>query len=335
MLITKATTTTHRFPSNLFLNDILDYEGEKTYKTFDSALLPLNNVWVSPDSVVYKRGILLKETLASKDLGSYYRGRHLIKKILAGKKVNLGNKTKYLLVTDSWSAGHFHWFCDVLPKLISLSEMAGDFSLLIPDTPYTRNIATESLKRLDLRFRDIIWMDESSFYSIKNLFYLTRITKSGQMHKKLMERLHHTFTQNFSGGKDRFYISRDKARYRKVTNEKELLPVLRAYNFEIVNTDLLSFSEQFKYFSSASVICGLHGAGLTNCVFMPTGGKMVELRKRENGPSNVGYWHLSDSMGHDYYYYNGTPDSDLSLVGRGCNLRIDLLDFEKKLLRTL
>jgi hypothetical protein len=65
---------------------------------------------------------------------------------------------------------------------------------------------------------------------------------------------------------------------------------------------------------------------------MPPGGQVVELRKRE---PNYGYWHLAESIGHEYYYYHGVPSSDMSLTGKGCDLTIDVDDFEREILAPL
>jgi capsular polysaccharide biosynthesis protein len=74
---------------------------------------------------------------------------------------------------------------------------------------------------------------------------------------------------------------------------------------------------------------GIHGAGLTNCMLMKPGGKVIELRKREK---NYGYWHLADSLGHKYYYYHGVPDSEQSLIGSGCNLTVPVDEFESTII---
>jgi len=316
-------------------DDRADFVAASSYITCTSTMKPLRNVWVSPESVVYKNGSLLTETLASKEQISYYRLRHLAKKIFVGQKITLHSQEKYLLATDSWSAGHFHWFCDVLPKLIGLGSSAGEFTLLLPDSNYTRNIAPESLQRLGLRFEDIVWMNERSFYFIKNLFCISKVSRSGQMHKGLMKELQQRFTQGCKSSNRRIYISRQKAKFRKIVNEEMLISLLRSYGFEILHAEDLSLEDQVSVFSSAQTICGIHGAGLTNCLFMPIGGKVIELRKKENGPSNVAYWHLADAVGHSYYYYNGIPDSDKPLVGKGCNLMIPVHDFEEKVLKVL
>ena len=72
----------------------------------------------------------------------------------------------------------------------------------------------------------------------------------------------------------------------------------------------MTFKEQLEIFSSARNIIGIHGAGLANVLFMPSGGTMVKIRRHESGPGNVGYWHLADALGQRYYYVNGVSNSE-------------------------
>jgi hypothetical protein len=315
--------------------DMIDFINEQSYITNEVHLRLFYNSWVSFDSVIYKNGFLIKETVPAKNYEGYYKFRYLFKNILVNKKEILDRSTPYLLVTDLWSPGHFHWFCDVIPRLLCIKDRTKDFVLLLPDTSYIRKIALESLGLLGIVFKNILLMKEGRFYKTKNLYFVSRVTASGRMDPQLMQKARELFGYKGPGGNQRIYISRNKARFRKVLNEQALSGILKQYGFEIIHTENLSLSEQMSLFSSASVLMGIHGAGLTNCVFMQPGSSVIELRKKENGASNVGYWHLADSLDQAYYYYNGIPDSDLPLVGPGCNLTIPPEDLEQKILLPL
>lgn len=335
ILLKPAVTIQHRWPVNMTVEDIIDFEEQSSYQTCDSYLKFIGAAWVSPDSVVYKNGRLIVETLASKDLKRYYSLRHLAKKILTGKKIYLGSSKKYLLVTDSWSSGHFHWFCDVLPKLFCIKARAAEFVLLLPDIPYIKNFATETLQKLQINFEDIVFMNEQNFYHSKNLFYVSRISQSGHMNGEIMKDIQKSFLEGKGSGTRKIYVSRQKGAIRKIVNGDQLDTVLKEYGFEILFAEGLTLDEEIDIFSTTDTLLGLHGAGLTNCVFMHPGSKVIELRRKENGPTNVGFWHLADSLQHDFYYYNGTPDSSLPLVGRGCNIDIPVKDFEKNILQLI
>lgn len=274
----------------------------------------------------------MPDTLTSRKQRSYYQVRHLARKLITGRSILLNDKKKYLLVTDNWSSGHFHWFCEVLPKLFCLKDQTKQFSLLLPDTSYIRTIGAESLTMLGLEFTEIIWMKHDRFYKVKDLFYVSAIAPSGHMHKELLQQIRNEFIGGKETGHRRIYISRAQARFRKILNEKELMNILQGYGFEMYHAEDVSLSGQVAVFCSCNTLLGIHGAGLTNCIFMQPGSKVIELRRKENGPSNVGYWHLADSLDHHYYYYNGVPDSGKPLVGRGCNLTIPVEDFSHNII---
>lgn len=319
-------------PANLIAGDAFLFEDAYDYSILDTFLRPLGRARVSADSVAYKGGRLLAETVVASEQVPYYRWKHLVKKLVTGRKVALDPHKKYLLVTDAWSAGHFHWFMEVLPKLMLIEESASEFVLLLPDTPYVRKIGVESLELLGIRFADIAWMRENEFYKAPDLYYITRIAAPGQVNDDLMKELNRRFRGDRSTGKKRYYISRSDARIRKLLNEEELEPILKAYGFETVRPEHVSLREQIDMFAECETLIGIHGAGLTNCLFMPAGGNVVELGKRE---PNYGYWHLADSVGHKYYYYHGIPDSDSSLIGTGCNLTVPIGDFENQILELI
>lgn len=321
------------YPVNLIEDDISDFSAEFSYNTNNCFLKLIKNAWVTSDSIVFQRGLLVEESLPANADTYYYQFRYFLKKNLKSKKNNLSDGKKYLLATDLESAGHFHWFAEGLPKLFCLKDIAHEFVLLLPDTPYIRKIAIDSLKLLKLDFEDLVLMNESEFYKVKNLYYITKPAQIG-LNDEIMKEIRREFVFGKDSGNKKLYISREKAGFRKVLNEKELIVILKNYGFENVYAEDLSLSEQNDLFSSCGILLGIHGAGLTNCIFMEQGSKVVELRRKETA-KNTGYWHLADSLNHNYYYYNGIPDSEKSIIGRGCNLTIPIDDFEEKILRNL
>lgn len=76
------------------------------------------------------------------------------------------------------------------------------------------------------------------------------------------------------------YISRKGSVKRIMTNEKDVLKLLAKYNFTVVVPHELSFEEQVKVFSRASIIVGPHGAGLVNAIFAPEGAHLIELSNK-------------------------------------------------------
>jgi len=326
-LIKKGKRIERGLPRNYSSEDLTNFT-DRVYSTYDSHLNFAEAARVSSDSIIYKGFALERDSLYSPAYHSYYQTRHLAKNLLFGKKISLNRSTNYLLVTDQESHGHYHWLTEVLPRLWLLRERSSDFVLLLPDSPYIRTIGLESLDMLGFEFEDIVWMHGDEFLKVPNLFYVTKLARTGNLDDEIMQDLRRAFIGASQRRSRKLYISRASASRRKILNNDEVIAMLRAHGFEVFCGNDMSLAEQVQLFSECAVVIGIHGAGLTNCLFMHPG-IMVELKRNE---PTIAYWHLAGALEHEYYYYNGVPDSDKSLIGTGCNLTIPVKDFEKRIL---
>ena len=99
-------------------------------------------------------------------------------------------------------------------------------------------------------------------------------------------------------GHRRIYVSRGDTPRRRIANEQAILPILSRHGFEIVAPGTLGFRDQAALFSSAEIVAGAHGAGLTNILFAPHAAKVLEIfpvSKLKNT-----YFLLSLSLGQTY-----------------------------------
>jgi len=79
-----------------------------------------------------------------------------------------------------------------------------------------------------------------------------------------------------STGTRRLYISRNDGTTRRISNEDEILPILKEFGFEMIRPGSMSFLEQVEAFKDASHIFGPHGANLANMIFAPAGLNLLE-----------------------------------------------------------
>jgi capsular polysaccharide biosynthesis protein len=73
------------------------------------------------------------------------------------------------------------------------------------------------------------------------------------------------------GTAPRIYFSREDAGRRRARNEDDLVRVLRAHDFQTIRVDPAKPWEQIQASMGAKLIVGVHGAALTNLMFMPRG----------------------------------------------------------------
>ena len=62
----------------------------------------------------------------------------------------------------------------------------------------------------------------------------------------------------------------------------------------------MTFQEQIVVASQSSIICGLHGAGFTNMLFMPLGSKVFEIQI-ENKQNNC-FFAMSSELDFAYWF---------------------------------
>ena len=103
----------------------------------------------------------------------------------------------------------------------------------------------------------------------------------------------------------KLYVNRCNARARKVANEGEIRESLEKAGFEFVELDEIPFAEQVEMFSECSELISIHGAALTNMIFMPPGGRIVELYPggfTESDFFNPCYKRLATVLSHEHTY---------------------------------
>lgn len=74
-------------------------------------------------------------------------------------------------------------------------------------------------------------------------------------------------------------------------------------------------------------LVSLHGAGLTNMLFMHKGGSVLELRKSDDSNNNC-YFSLTSALDLNYYYQKCEGDSASTQTA---NLKVDIQTLKKNI----
>ena len=99
-------------------------------------------------------------------------------------------------------------------------------------------------------------------------------------------------------GSRRIYISRRDAGRRRIANEEVLMAALEDEGFESLELSGFSQKEQIDIFSTAEIVVGCHGAGLTNLAFAPSRCRLIEIL--DPGWSTRSFELLAGIMGQQY-----------------------------------
>ena len=238
---------------------------------------------LSPDGQTIARDV-------SPDFGKPFEEHWLLtyKKIRA--PVPLPGTTAVIATT--LGAGYSHWLLEELPRLLALKP--DDCETLIAHAAHAYN--REAFARHGFVGK-VIPAKREAHHSCEQLL----VPSLGQMTPSTVRALDE-FTAPLrlpsSPFGERLYISRERAKRRRVANESELWTELAGHGFVKLHLEELTWAQQITAFRAAKVIVAPHGAGLANLVFCQPGTKVIELFHR----SYVSplYWQLAALKELDY-----------------------------------
>ena len=229
-------------------------------------------------------------------------------------------------VVDDWSAGYFHWFADALTRAELIRDYADNYPLILPTEFKSIQYISQSLEMLCI---PCIYLDESKPSKVQELLLTTYTAPTGNYNKLLLTSLAKRFREwvkdyptdlqdNHNNINKKFFISRANTYRRKIINEDELLPIFKKFDFEVIYPETMSFKEQVRLFNSASVLAGLHGAGLTNMMFMGGGGTVIEIRRCFDTHNNC-FFTMASDLDLKYYYLLAKPE-DGDMIAGDCHV---------------
>jgi capsular polysaccharide biosynthesis protein len=100
------------------------------------------------------------------------------------------------------------------------------------------------------------------------------------MHNKIYDVFLKNYPTEVANPEKMVYVSRRNASIDRIDDERKIESFFESLGFEIFfrgNFGEQNLIEDIKYFRDVRVIAGLSGAGLTNSIFMPPGGLVIEI----------------------------------------------------------
>ena len=236
---------------------------------------------------------------------------------------------KTIWFTDSWSNGYFHWMLDALPRLFVAIQKHPNASIVLPEQFRSQDYILSSLNAIGVN--KIQFMSTGNYYFFRRLIFQTHLAPTGNYHDETTRQMRSYMLKNTPKDAldfgERIYISRAKAKRRTITNENELIPILKKYGFHSIHFEDYSWQQQMAICANAKMLLGLHGAGLTNILFMPEGSVVIELRRKGDAHNNC-YFSLASALRHHYYYLQCKADKTETL---NANFIVDIFETNKLL----
>jgi capsular polysaccharide biosynthesis protein len=224
---------------------------------------------------------------------------------------------KGVWITMNWTEMYYHWICDALTRLTMCLSYLDGHKVLLPESYRQLPFVVDSLALLGIT---PFFYNTNKRVKVKEVVLPSHVADSGHFNRPYLIGLRTLFAPFFAEKQQRrIFVSRSNSPTRYLDNESELYPILLRYGFEIVYFEAMTFKEQIVLSSQSSVICGLHGAGFTNMLFMPEGSKVFEIQI-ENKQNNC-FFSMSSELGFDYWFVVAKSISSVAS-------KVDICEFE-------
>ena len=209
---------------------------------------------------------------------------------------------------------YWHFMMEFLPKLYFLDDPEiADRSLAHSYTKTNLEFCCLILERLGIQNKTFveITMDKPyggysngpQFMPIKDVVIPSKIPR--QLAVMLWDKFLWPQADRPSSKGRRLFLAREAGGRRQLLNQDEVAKELEAEGFESVNPGAMSIQEQMRLFAESEFVIGVHGAALTNFLFVPPDCRVVELA---NGIEQPHIGDLSKARGLDYTIVIGAPD---------------------------
>ena len=200
----------------------------------------------------------------------------------------------YIHLLNEHSANYYHWLYELMPKLILMNNyiMSNEnynkkkYILIIDKNLYTQMLEIikmivkfeyqiKELEEFDGLFCSQLLFCSDFWLSLDNTRFKPNIISEFFVDKYAVTLIRDTFKEYLSHEKPyrKVYLERKGA--RQLLNEKEIKKLLLKFDFEYVDTSLLTFTEQIKLFSETLVVVGTSGAAFSNIIFMNNVAKAI------------------------------------------------------------
>jgi capsular polysaccharide biosynthesis protein len=289
------------------------------------AAIPKGRVWGVNGAIITPDNHLLWDVS--------YEGNHITKETHSIFKQEGLHSISYVKnaadLTHVYSWNYYHWMYEAIPRFHLLQRSGLTIDQFIVNMENKQAYQHETLQQLGIGKEQLLITHSHFHIEAENLIIPSQPVFPTKWASDFLRK---TFLQDANGksaDKKRIFISRLWS--RKITNEDQVMEVLSKYGFLKVGLEFLSVAEQVELFSSAEVVIGAHGAGLTNLTFCNPGTKVLELF----APTYIipHYWAISSIADLEYHCLVGEENPAMLLNSShiGDDITINIPEFEMAL----
>lgn len=288
--------------------------------------------------VINEGGIVTREGKILKDTETYHEDQH---RLLRGNR-NIAEEDPYFfdgrlaIISSPGQENWYHWLFQVLPRLKVLKDSGVEYDKIYLDNlkfSWQRESLDIVMRLLDIPAEKLFLREGDAIVEAETLIVPSipfNPAKNPAFPAWLKDFLLTSFLSENADSPERIYISRSKAKVRRIANEKALIALLEQSGFTVLHLEDLPVQQQAQLFHNAKVIIGPHGSGFANLIFSRPAAKVIEIDHGLAGDEQRSFYkRMAEIMACCYFgYYADTVDEeDLEK-----DIFIDLDDFNHFLL---
>ena len=324
------------WPANLSDGDKALFQKEQNRYLDPVNLNTYKNNFVNSSGIIFSYLQVEKDCLIWDTHIPLYSWVYIVKQYIKKTQRILDKNKTAILCFDYWSDGYFHWICEALPRILLIEERLSseNIVLLLPERFRNSSFYTATLNA----FRNIAfeWISENDILKCTNLLVPGRVAPSGSNNPEYIKQVQKRMLEHFGNTLHPYkniYVSRKRTKRRKVLNEDKVIEMLQRFDFEIICFEDFSFEGQVNIMQKTKNCISIHGANLTNTIFMNEGSNVLEFRMKNDSENNY-YYALATACGVNYFYQT-CEFKMFSTDGNDFNLKVDLLELERNIKRMI
>lgn len=245
---------------------------------------------------------------------------------------------KYLWVHDWFN--FYHWYGETVERIWAAKDILKDSIVLLPEHYKRWKFVQYTLDNIPGIEVEYLPESDCNTFFLKDVYLVSNKNYCDHIDIDLAQDIRKHFTTpvkkkyNLPDVTTRKIISvRKNVGSRNIANMPQLLEYLKPLGYEAIDFDDYEPEEQIKIMCETKIFLSVHGAGLTNILFMPAGGHVLEmhreLRKNENeGVHSKIYWKQASAMGVNYSFLLCKPEDPTSSYYLG-NILVDIDELKK------
>ena len=197
---------------------------------------------------------------------------------------------------------YYHWLLDSLQRYMLLDESSKNYPVLIPKN-YENKFIIEHLDYLKINYEIL---DEDKVFKVKNCIIPSYSAPSGNFNENILRSLQDLFlsqkqNKDSNDSNKRIWIDRVNTR-REIVNKNDIEPILKKYNFQIIQTENLTIEETINIVNESDIIAGPHGSGLANILFANKYSTLIDIREDDDNYRNA-LFSMASALDVKYYCF--------------------------------